>query len=139
MMAAGTHLEGLAQGLRRLFMSLAALSFALQSLAAIGGVSPHSMSLEIGASPPFVACVVQKSNPHSHIPVRAEEPPCCLLFGDCDCDAARLAFDFLCAFLGELPAFDAMGGGPRPAVDKRSGRPTGWASSWSPRAPPLFS
>ncbi|TDX61146.1 hypothetical protein EDE12_11622 [Methylosinus sp. sav-2] len=139
MTAAGTRLEGLAQRLHRLFMSLAALSFVLQSLAAIGGVSPHSMSHELGASPPSIDCVAQKSNPHSHIPVRAEEPACCLLFGACDCDAARLAFDLDSAFLAELPGFGAMGRGPRPMVDKRGGRPTGWASSWSPRAPPLFS
>ena len=77
MTAAGTHLEGLAKGLRWLFIDLASLSFALQSLAAIGDVSPHSMSLELGAAPSSIACVEQKSNPHSHIPGRDAEPPCC--------------------------------------------------------------
>ncbi|WP_018267996.1 hypothetical protein [Methylosinus sp. LW4] len=122
-------------------MSLAALCFALQAFAAIGGGrSPHSMTTELGASTPSVACVAQKSDAHRRAPGH-DEPLCCLFFGACDrnCDAAPPAFDLLHASLAGSPAFDAPRGGVWPPVDKRSGRPSGWASSWSPRAPPLFS
>jgi len=137
--AARAQPEEKATGVRRLFMSLAAISFVLQSLVVIGAVSGRSTSLEIGATLSSVACVAQKANHRSPGPGRDEEPPCCLLFSARACDAPQAAFEFLCASVAQLPEFRAEGRRPGHAVDKRSGRPTGWASSWSPRAPPLFS
>lgn len=139
MAAARAQLVEKATLLRRLVMSLAAISFVLQSLVALGAISERSMSFEIGASPAAVACVAQKSNHRLPIPGHGEEPSCCLLFGARDCDAPQAAFDLLGATVAELPVFRAEGHCLRLAVNKRSSRPTGWASSWSPRAPPLFS
>jgi hypothetical protein len=63
---------------------------------------------------------------------------CCVLCGVRDC-AAPLFHDATRAADVQFPVSKASAPINRRFIDDDDGRPIGWASSWSSRAPPIFS
>lgn len=118
-------------------MSSAALCFVLQALLATGSAAAHSAAPEIDAA--SIACLASTARHPPSRPDGPDAPLCCLLLGARDCDAPPTTLDLLFATELELPRPRAHCGRLALAVERRGARPTGWASSWSSRAPPFFS
>jgi hypothetical protein len=114
---------------------IAALLLILQSLLAVAATPAHAARLGLSIGPTPICALAEPGDPKA--PTRDHaRPHCCLPGKSCDGSAPPLIVESR-ASLGRSPVL-ALASSSRPCAAARR-RPAGWASSWSPRAPPTLS